>query len=113
MSNPKTHHAVVTGTRLTWDRQVLFNEMSSLRSDPWLSGIRKVSFSRLLIAREAESESELVRVTLQLTVSQSVSKSWCRAQSRAFDQRSFFFFFKVTVLSFGGAFSDQGKQSSE
>jgi hypothetical protein len=49
-----------------------------------------------------------VRVTLQLTVSQSVSQSvsiaWCRAQSGAFDQRSFL---KVTVLSFGGTFSDK------
>jgi hypothetical protein len=30
--------------------------------------------------------------------------SWCRAQSGTFDQR---FFFKVTVLSFGGALSDE------
>jgi hypothetical protein len=42
-----------------------------------------------------------VRVTLQLTV----SMSWCRAQSGIFYQRSFFF--KVTVLSFGGALSDE------
>jgi hypothetical protein len=34
-----------------------------------------------------------VRVTLQLIVSQSVSMSWCRAQSGTFDQRFFFFFF--------------------
>jgi hypothetical protein len=39
------------------------------------------------------------------TDSQSVSKSWCRAQSGTFDQR--FFFFKVSVLSFGGALSDE------
>jgi hypothetical protein len=45
-----------------------------------------------------------VNVTLQLTVSQSVSMSWCRAQSGTFDQR---FFFKVTVLSFWGALSDE------
>jgi hypothetical protein len=37
--------------------------------------------------------------------SQSVSKSWCRAQSGTFDQR--FFFFKVTVLSFWGALSNE------
>jgi hypothetical protein len=36
---------------------------------------------------------------------QSVSKSWCRAQSGTFDQRSFFL--KVSVLSFGGALSDE------
>jgi hypothetical protein len=42
------------------------------------------------------------------SIHQSVSKSWCRAQSGTFDQRSFFsFFFKVTVLSFGGALSDE------
>jgi hypothetical protein len=35
------------------------------------------------------------------TDGQSVSTSWCRAQSGTFDQR--FFFFKVTVLSFLGA----------
>jgi hypothetical protein len=46
-----------------------------------------------------------VRVTLQLPVSQSVSKSWCRAQSGTFDQ--IYIFFKVTVLSFGGALSDE------
>jgi hypothetical protein len=39
---------------------------------------------------------------------QSVSKSWCRAQSGTFDQRYYFFFsLKVTVLSFGGALSDE------
>jgi hypothetical protein len=36
---------------------------------------------------------------------QSVSKSWCRAQSGTFGQRSIFF--KVTVLSFGATFSDE------
>jgi hypothetical protein len=36
---------------------------------------------------------------------QSVSMSWCRAQSGTFDQR--FFFSKVTVLSFWGALSDE------
>jgi hypothetical protein len=39
------------------------------------------------------------------TDSQSVRKSWCRAQSGTFD-RELFFFFKVSVLSFGGALSD-------
>jgi hypothetical protein len=43
-----------------------------------------------------------VRVTLQLTVSQSVSMSWCWAQFGTFDQRIFFFFFKVTVFSYLG-----------
>jgi hypothetical protein len=62
------------------------------------------------VHRNGVLKSILVRVrvrgTLQLTVSQSVSKSWCRAQSGTFDQRSFFFFLKV-VLSFGGALSDE------
>jgi hypothetical protein len=39
------------------------------------------------------------------TDGQSVSMSWCRAQSGTFDQR--FFFLKVSVLSFGGALSDE------
>jgi hypothetical protein len=41
------------------------------------------------------------------TDSQSVSMSWCRAQSGTFDQRDFFFVLEVTVLSFGGALSDE------
>jgi hypothetical protein len=40
------------------------------------------------------------------TDGQSFSMSWCRAQSGTFDQR-FFFLFKVTVLSFWGALSDE------
>jgi hypothetical protein len=46
------------------------------------------------------SQTVRVRVTLQLTV----SMSWCRAQSGTSDQR-YFFFLKVTVLSFWGALS--------
>jgi hypothetical protein len=55
--------------------------------------------------------SEKIRVKSQsyiTTDSQSVSKSWCRAQSGTFDQRYFsFFFLKVSVLSYGDALSDE------
>jgi hypothetical protein len=43
-----------------------------------------------------------VKVTLRLTVSQSVSKSWCRAPSEAYDQ-IFITLLTVTVLFFCGA----------
>jgi hypothetical protein len=46
-----------------------------------------------------------VRVTLQLTVSQSVSL--VVEPNLGLLTRDFFFFFKVTVLSFGGALSDE------
>jgi hypothetical protein len=36
------------------------------------------------------------------TDGQSVSMSWCRAQFGTFDQRYYFFFFKVTFLSYLG-----------
>jgi hypothetical protein len=45
-----------------------------------------------------------VKVTLRLTVSQSVSMSWCRTQSGTLTR---VFFFKVIVLSFWGALSDE------
>jgi hypothetical protein len=41
------------------------------------------------------------------TDGQSVSMSWCQAQYGTFDQRSFFFWFKVAVLSLWGALSDE------
>jgi hypothetical protein len=49
-----------------------------------------------------------VRVTLQLTVSQSV-RLGVEPDFGTFDQRYYFFFFfgKVTVLSFRGALSDE------
>jgi hypothetical protein len=80
------------------------------RSYSWISVPRDsrpyftVSDSRLrssqLYPPESESESEYIT-----TDSQSVSMSWCRAQSGTFDQR--YFFLKVTVLSFGGVLSDE------
>jgi hypothetical protein len=46
-----------------------------------------------------------VRVTLQLTVSQSVSLGV--EPNLGLVTRDLFFFFKVSVLSFGGALSDE------
>jgi hypothetical protein len=62
-----------------------------------------VSRQRLDIHSLSQSQSQ----SYITTDSQSVSKSWCRAHSGTFDQRSFFFFLKFTVLSFGGALSDE------
>jgi hypothetical protein len=46
------------------------------------------------------------RVTLQLTVGQSVSPSWCRAQSGAHDQ-IFILVGKLLSCPYGGALSDE------
>jgi hypothetical protein len=55
-----------------------------------------------------ESRSQCQSQSYFTADGQSFSKSWCRAQSGTFDQRSFFFFFlKVSVLSFEGALSDE------
>jgi hypothetical protein len=46
--------------------------------------------------------------SISFSQSQSYIKSWCRAQSGTFDQRYFsFFFFKVSVLSYGSALFDE------
>jgi hypothetical protein len=55
-----------------------------------------------LLHSQSQSQSQ----SYITTDSQSVSMSWRRAQSGTFDQR-YIFFFKVTVLSFGGALSDE------
>jgi hypothetical protein len=49
-----------------------------------------------------------VKVTLRLTVSQSVSKSWCRAPSWTHDQIFSYNYLTVTVLFLWGALSDEG-----
>jgi hypothetical protein len=50
-----------------------------------------------------------VKVTLRLTVSQSVSKSWCRAPFGAHDQILIIIYYRltVTVLFLWGALSDE------
>jgi hypothetical protein len=58
-------------------------------------------FRRVRPVSQSQSQSYIT------TDSHSVSMSWCRAQSGTFDQRSYVFLFKVTVLSFGGALSDE------
>jgi hypothetical protein len=68
----------------------------------------------VLVANELYNNPYLFNITITVldsqrhitTDSQSVSKSWCRAQSGTFDQRSFFFL-KVSALLFGGALSDE------
>jgi hypothetical protein len=60
---------------------------------------------RIRIEVSRESKKERVRVTLQLTVSQSVCLSWCRSPARALDQISSCL--KVTVMSMWGALCDE------
>jgi hypothetical protein len=52
----------------------------------------------LLPPHQSQSQSQ----SYITTDSQSVSKSWCRAQSGTFDQRSFFFFFESFCLVIWG-----------
>jgi hypothetical protein len=68
------------------------------------SGVQRGPIRNENIKREVHHSSQSQsHIT---TEGQSVSVSWCQAQSGTFDQRSFFFF-KVTVLSLWSALSDE------
>jgi hypothetical protein len=73
---------------------------------------KQSQISHLLPKHKETGNSVRVRVTLQLTVSQSVSLG-VEPNLGLLTRDLFFFFLKVTVLSFGGALSDERSGFSE
>jgi hypothetical protein len=95
------HYLILTQT--CWFHLSSHSKVShivTVATEPMFISLLILSWRRVRIFPPSQSQSQ----SHTATDGRSVNTSWCRAQSGTYDQS---FFFKVTVLSFGGALSDE------